>query len=42
MRFLYYQKMLMLSNAVSEEGDIALTESYQQSLFDGKTSICES
>lgn len=42
MRYLYYQKILMRSNAVSEEKDLALAKFYQQSLFYGKPGVCQS
>lgn len=41
MRYLYYQKILMKLNAVSEEKDIALTKFYQESyLMTKPASIC--
>ena len=33
MRYLYYQKILMISNAVFEEKDLALAKFYQQRVY---------
>lgn len=41
MRYLYYQKILMILNTVSKEKDIALTKILSRKSFNDKAGVCQ-